>query len=256
MIFIPGFSERSVRAYRKEFFENGLKFEESRQGKHERLLILSDENLRRDATKWVRENAFRKGSPNMTALEFTGYVNNILLPSHHLPPHFPCSISFRTAVRWLHRLGFKPMSHKKGIYIDGHEHDDVVKYRGEYLKTIEDYQNNHMPRSLCSNEKLLSPSPSTSIPSERHDKKIFNVNEARTWMWGSADKPAILPKTKGSGIMISDFIDEHNGYLRLSTEELEVARASNPTFPEQARELFEYGAARSGYWTVEKFVTN
>lgn len=44
-----GFSERTVRSYRKEFFDNKLKFKESRQGKHERLLILSSEELRKEA---------------------------------------------------------------------------------------------------------------------------------------------------------------------------------------------------------------
>lgn len=58
----------------------------------------------------------------------------------------------------------------------------------------------------------------------------------QTWMWGTADKPAILPKTRGSGIMVSDFIDEHHGHLCQSHEEL------------------EYGAARDGYWTSEKFM--
>ena len=71
-------------------------------------------------------------------------------------------------------------------------------------------------------------------------------------MWGSADKPAILPKIKGSSIMVSDFIEEHNGYLRISTGELEDARRNDEDFP--GRELFEYGAAREGYWTGEKFM--
>ena len=252
-----------MRGYRKEFFENKFQMRESRQGKQERLLVLSDEDLRKSATEWVRENAFKKGKPNMTALDFCDYVNSSLLPSHHLPPHFPRSISLRTAVRWLHRLGFKPMSHKKGIYIDGHEREDVVKYRSIYLKAMEDYLSNHQPRPLCSDEQHPPPAPSTSPPPERNDKKlvlfyhdesIFNVNEAQTWMWGSADKPAILPKTKGSGIMVSDFIDEHSGYLKLSPEELEDARDSDDNFPEEARELFEYGAARAGYWTGEKFM--
>ena len=192
----------------------------------------------------------------MTALNFCDYVNSTLLPSHYLPPHFPRSISVRTAVHWLHRLGFKPMSHKKGIYIDGHE------YHGQYLSIMEEYRNNHMPMPLCCVERPPSPSPADSPPSETNDKKlvviyhdesIFNVNEApQTWMWGAADKPAILPKTKGSGIMVSDFIDEHHGFLRLSSEELEDARALDTNFLEQARELFEYGAAREGYWTGEK----
>ena len=229
--------------------------------KQERLLVLNDENLRKTAAEWVRVNAFKKGEPNMTALNFCEYVNSTLLPSQHLPPHFPRSISLRTAVRWLHLLGFKPVSHKNGIYIDGHEREDVVKYRREYLKFMEAYESDHMPRPRCSDEEPLTP-PTTQTTEQNdrklvliyHDESIFNVNEAQTWMWGTADKPAILPKTKGSGIMVSDFIDEHNGFLRLSLDELEDARTSNLNFLEQAKELFEYGAARDGYWTGTKFM--
>jgi len=53
--------------------------------------------------------------------------------------------------------------------------------------------------------------------------------------------------------MISDFIEEYHGYLHLS-QELERAKLLEPDFPQQARELFEYGAARDGYWTGEKFM--
>ena len=38
-----------------------------------------------------------------------------------------------------------------------------------------------------------------------HNESIFNTNEGQTWMWGESEWPAILPKTKGSGIMVSDF---------------------------------------------------
>ncbi len=146
------------------------------------------------------------------------------------------------------------MSHKKGVYIDGHEREDVVKYRADYLNLMESYRNTHQPRPLCSDE-TPPPAPSTSILPEQfdrklvmiyHDDSIFSVNEAQTWMWGTEDKPAILPKTKGCGIMVSDFIDEHNGFLRLSSEELEGARKTDRKFPQEARELFEYGAARAG----------
>ena len=35
-----------------------------------------------------------------------------------------------------------------------------------------------------------------------YDESIYNCNEGQTWMWGEEDKPGILPKTKGSGVMI------------------------------------------------------
>ena len=159
-----------MRACRKEFFDNKFRFHECQQGKQERLLVLNDENLRKTAAEWVRVNTFKKGEPNMTALNFCEYINSTLLPSQHLPPHFPRSISLRMAVHWLHRLGFKPVSHKKGIYIDGHEREDVVKYRGEYLKFMEAYESDHMPRPQCSDEEPLT--PPTTQPTEQNDRKL------------------------------------------------------------------------------------
>ena len=69
-------------------------------------------------------------------------------------------------------------------------------------------------------------------------------------MWAEEDHPALLPKTKGSGIMVADFIDEYNGYLALTAEE----QAENPAIAKSARALFEYGADKEGYWTGEKFM--
>jgi hypothetical protein len=38
-------------------------------------------------------------------------------------------ISLRMARRWLHKEGFKYTAHKKALYYDGHEHENVVDYR-------------------------------------------------------------------------------------------------------------------------------
>ena len=76
----------------------------------------------------------------MNAAAFCEYVNNHLLLSSHLPPFSPRSVSLRTAIRWLHHLGFKPRSHKKGVYIDG---QDVVKHRKVFLKVMAEL--NHLP---------------------------------------------------------------------------------------------------------------
>ena len=66
----------------------------------------------------------------------------------------------------------------------------------------------------------------------------------------------IQPKTKGTGIMISDFVDQHSGFLRLTSSEAELAKARDPSFPVTARVTLEYGAARGGYWDSEKFLKN
>lgn len=119
-----GFNERTVRAYAKEFVENKFSLRETRQGKYERMRILNDGK--------EQVSIQERGAEHDIFLEF---VNEQLLPSHHLSPNFPRSISLCTAIRWLHDLGFKPMSHKKGIYIVCHDREDVVKHRDEYLSS-------------------------------------------------------------------------------------------------------------------------
>ena len=40
-------------------------------------------------------------------------------------------IAQSTTYLWLRRLGFYKSELKKGVYVDGHEQEDVVKYRQE-----------------------------------------------------------------------------------------------------------------------------
>lgn len=56
-------------------------------------------------------------------------------------------------------------------------------------------------------------------------------------MWAEEFTPVIQPKTKGSGIMVSDFIDD--GFL---DREFAVAKRADPNFVQIARTLPEYGA--------------
>ena len=142
---IVGYSDKTVRKLRTEFFANKGMLKEKKQGKYERVTVYRDEELGEKAAKWVRENAFAKGKPNMTAQSFCQWVNDDLLPSSNIPSHFPWRISLRTGIRWLHHLGFKPVSHRKGVYIDGHEREDVVKHRKKYLTTMCALREAHRP---------------------------------------------------------------------------------------------------------------
>ena len=54
--------------------------------------------------------------------------------------------------------------------------------------------------------------------------------------------------------MVSDFIDERNGYLQLSDEEYSRAKEKDPTIRKHVRQLLEYGESKKGYWTSEKFL--
>lgn len=71
---IPGFNEKTVRLYRKEFFEQKGNF---RQGKYKRHCLLNEENLKLDAAMWIRENAYMKGESK--------YDSQVVLPVDQRP---------------------------------------------------------------------------------------------------------------------------------------------------------------------------
>ena len=49
---------------------------------------------------------------------------------------------------------------------------------------------------------------------------VLYHDQGQTWMWGEENRQALLPKAKGSGIILSDFIDEHDGNLCLSSNSI------------------------------------
>ena len=126
-------SEKTVRIWRRHFYQNKGHFTESKQGKHSRNSIWNDENLRSKAATLVRANATVRGQPNMTGAKFGLWVNSELHPNADLLPGCPQEIRPRTAVKWLHCLGFRPQSHRKSVYIDEHKLEDVIEYRKLYL---------------------------------------------------------------------------------------------------------------------------
>ena len=254
----PDSMRRLFVATRKSSLK-GMAPSEMKQGgrKYKRFCLFNDETLRLQAAMWVRENAVKKGAPNLVAREFCQWVNNELLPSSDLPPNLPRDITVRTATRWLHRLGFRPTSHKKGAYVDGHEREDVVAHRKKFLDEIKTLRDTHLPPPPPSDERVATPPPNAEFLKKLvliyHDESIFNTNEGQKWAWATGEEPIIQPKTKGAGIMVSDFIEQHDGYLRLSEEEAARAGASVPKI---ARALLEYVADKDRYWNSERFMAN
>jgi len=250
-------SEKTVRVWRKEFLNNRMSFEGEKRGIHQRHDALDDEEYHDLALEWVRSHAFVKGKPNMTAADFSLWLNSTLLPKvleNH--PDAPHTVSVRTARRWLHKLGFEKLSTKKGVYIDGHERQDVVEYRKLYLRKLEILSSSHAPPPLCSDEDPTPIEPSTSrkLVLIFHDESTFHSNEDQGWMWGEKGKVVLKPKGQGRGIMVSDFIDEHFGFLALTDDEFVRAKVCFPDIQQQARTFLKYGAENEGYWNSDKFL--
>ena len=85
--------------------------------------LTNNEQFQLKTHAYIRNNACIKGQPNLTAQTFSEWVHQTVA----------CNICTETARRWLHKLGFSHVHHQRGVYFDGHEHEDVVQYRGRFL---------------------------------------------------------------------------------------------------------------------------
>ena len=260
-----GKSDRTVRQWRADFHENQA-IPDSQQGRYQRSGVLwSSEALNTKATWHVRENVIVKGRPNLTTHSFCRWVmwvNVELLPNEILEPGFPRKVSVETARRWLHELGFEPLASGKGMFFVGHERDDVVLARGMFLSKMAEsgfLHPDHAPTPEAARAFPVSiPLPSTERREKTvvlfHDESTFQANDDQTTMWGKKGEHMLPAKSKGSGIMVSDFVDERCSYLALTDEEFSRARVTHPGIRQQARQFLEYGESREGYWTSEKFM--
>ena len=67
------------------------------------------------------------------------HVNEVIIPALELTKK-ETTISERTAVNWLKKLGYSCKDVKKGVYFDGHERPDVIEARKKFLAEIAKYE--------------------------------------------------------------------------------------------------------------------
>ena len=260
---IIGKNKRTVRRWVDDFTLNEGEFSESQQGRYTRSnTLISSEEICEKARVYVRENAAPRGRPNLTAAAFCEWVNNDLLPNSTLEPGFPRSISVETARKWLHDLGFDVLQMSKGVFIDGHERPDVMESRKQFLRKMTECGFLRPDNAPTEEAAAALPIDVPHMSKEEgqkcivwfHDESAYNTTEDTHTLWGEKGKLPIKPKGKGSSIMVSEFIEEKDGYLALSDERYELEVGSGGGVDKSARVLLEIGENLEGYWTGELFM--
>ena len=107
------------------------------------LSLIRDEHFKLKAREYVRANSCKRGEPNLTTDMFQKWVQE----------QFHYEICTETARLWLRFLGFSQKYHKKGVYFDGHERQDVVEYRKQFVQQLHELDrrciyNGHGPELL------------------------------------------------------------------------------------------------------------
>ncbi|KAJ7107697.1 hypothetical protein C8R44DRAFT_637271, partial [Mycena epipterygia] len=171
--------------------------------------MLADEDLAND----VREHLQELGK-FITADKLVDYLSREdVMDKHGLDR----KISVRTARRYLHELGYRFKSEKKGQFSDGHERDDVIYYREEvYLPALKGFQD----RSCVfeADGSVITPSLPAGVRRTviwYHDESVFYAHDRRRKSWYHKDADA-TPYRKGDGAsyMVADYFSADFGWLR------------------------------------------
>ncbi|CAG8749435.1 11768_t:CDS:2 [Rhizophagus irregularis] len=159
----------------------------------------------------------RESEGKITPKLYRTFVNNTLFSQMKIT----ASISEKTSRVWLRKLGFIPQSRKKGIYFDGHEHPDKdpILPNGKKLHIF-----------------------------VTHDECLFYANDDCPIIWAPLGEPPLRKKGQGKSIMVSDFLLETIGCLKLTDEQAQVY----PNISQEARKFLRSGKNEEEWWWTAK----
>ena len=122
------------------------------------------------------------------------------------------TIHHRTACHWLKKLNWWYTRKKNGMYVDGHERDDVIQYRNEFIGRWKEYEKRFLKFDNDRNQtNQLNGFPVAQIGRFQiilvtHDESTFYANDRRKTKWIHTSQTAVAEaKGEGQSIMASEF---------------------------------------------------
>ena len=149
-------------------------------------------------------------------------------------------ISLSTAHCWMHKEGFQYISHKKGLYFDGHDRPDVAYCQEVFLPTMKNYEYQFVKYNVGDVDKESTIPPQNYVEHRLvlclQDEMTAQANDSHEKSWVLGEEHHLRKKGPGCGLHKSDTICSTTGWLKNGSQTL------------------EYGKNYDGYWTGELFV--
>jgi hypothetical protein len=165
--------------------------------------LLLDERVKTSVRSWLTEQKVGAVTPR----KFQHAINQEILPALSITLKQPfCE---RTARRWMLRLGWRLMTLKKGVYVDRHEREDVVKYRNDVflpaMAKFEERMTKFEGPELKKMEPTLREGEKEIIP-QFHDESCLSVNDYKASTWLGTGQTILQKKGCGRLIHVSEFV--------------------------------------------------
>ena len=218
----------------------------SGQGRHQKKQCLLDgEDVRLACLSWLRSV-----DPNTLCVRsFADWVKSTLHQKIGIPK--PIDLSETQAHEWLIRLGFVYKEQKKSSNVDGHERPDVVDYRKRFLDRMKEYERRMYQYIGDDCETAIRPELDETVKPlifVVHDESCFSAHDGNNKMWTENGKTILRPKGPGRSVMVSEFLCECHGRIRLNDQQKRLY----PDVPPEATVVITPG--KDNYWTNDKLV--
>ncbi|KAF8576700.1 hypothetical protein K439DRAFT_1655209 [Ramaria rubella] len=189
---------RRLREKAAYILEHGV-LPENHQGKGAKHHSLFDREDVTDAIKaYIKELGVGKVTLRMLMMLILTYMEQIK------PRKLRNALNLKIFNSWLKCLGYTKHHHRKGIYIDGHEREDVIKYQTIFTVKYQD--------------ETMDPLPMKLLPGTKHhhfifqDESVFHANDMEESVYLAPGEQQLLH--------VSDFILESTGWLVLSAQKI------------------------------------
>ena len=232
-----------------QFFIHNIELPVHNQGKFvKKKLLIHDEDVQRLLREFIRTEK----DVSLTNRKLAHWVNQYLHAKLGLD--FPLTISDRTAQRWLNILGLRFGKFMKGLYNDGHERDDIMRYRIGFLERMSSYEKRMITYIGDFMETSISPEVADNEKTlilVTHDESCFGSNDGRRFCWIDENNRQIRPKGNGQSVMVSAFLCECHGILKLTKE----LATQHPDVIADSTVFLKPGVNAEGYWKNSDLVS-
>ena len=217
-----------------------------RQGKYQKTKsLIDDEDVRSCCLSFLRSTPSEK----RTAATFERWINSELKKEAGID--YDLSVSRRTAQNWLLKLGFCFQEYRQGsAYVDGHERPDVVAHRNRFVDEMAEWQRRMETFVGDEMETCIQPeldSGKNKVVLVTQDECIFQAHDGARRIWQEKTRKELRPKGPGASMMVSAFLCQCHGLLRLPEELTEL----HPEIPTDSTVIMHPGANKDGYFTNE-----
>ena len=220
---------RAIRKRAKEFITKRL-VPQNPFGTWSHSKIDEDEELKQELNLHLQSKGLY-----MCAEDIKEFLND---PEIQEKYGFNRNICLATAKRWMKKLGYRWVRRYRGQYADGHEREDIIGARKEFIRQWYEF----VPRmrvwtgdDLTISEPL--PPGTRPVVAWPHDESTYYAHDRRESRWVKVGESA-TPYKKGDGpsCMAARFVSADHGY------------GCSPDGKETSNIVFKAGAARDGYF--------